>query len=82
MQEMDPPRIVDYFNDLRTISGSRCFFYCCNREEKKLPDGTITRVRDYPWLTEDLVLIDELCPWHQFYYTKTTILPSLSTNPA
>jgi len=71
MQEMDPPVIADYFNDLRTITRSRqLFFYCCNREEKTLPDGTTTRIEEYPWLKEDQVLIDELCPWHQFYYTK------------
>jgi hypothetical protein len=71
MQEMDPTVIAGYFQNLRTIAGSReLFFYCCNREEKTLPDGTITRFEDYPWLTEDQIFYDELCPWHQFYYSK------------
>ena len=71
MQEMDPPVTTGYFNDLRTIAGSRkLFFYCCNREEKTLPDATITRFEDYPWLAEDQILTEERCPWHQFYYSK------------
>ena len=43
-------------------------FYCCNREEKRLPDGTITRFADYPWRGSDRVLVDERCPWHQRHY--------------
>jgi len=69
MQEMDPPNIAAYFEDMRAISEKRpLYFYCCNREEKKLPDGTITRFANYPWDTRDNVLVDELCPWHQYYY--------------
>ena len=70
MQEMDPSTINDYFKDLRVISASRkLMFYCCNREEKQLPDGTVTKLSEYPWLDNDKVLIDELCPWHQDYYS-------------
>jgi hypothetical protein len=43
-------------------------FYCCNREEKTLSDGTITRFKDYPWNSLDNIQIDDLCPWHQQYY--------------
>ena len=44
MQEMNPSVIADYFLDLHTISSHRnIYFYCCNREVKKLPDGTITQ---------------------------------------
>jgi len=71
MQEMDPPVIADYFEDMRVMSKDKeLYFYCCNREEKQLPDGTITRFTDYPWHVLDLVLVDELCPWHQQYYAK------------
>jgi len=71
MQEMDPLVTAEYFNDLRSIAESRkLFFYCCNREEKKMQDGTITRFEDYPWLAEDQILTEEGCPWHQFYYSK------------
>jgi hypothetical protein len=69
MQEMDPPIIAAYFDDLRAISAARpVVFYCCNREEKTLPDGTVTRFSAYPWRASDQILIDELCKWHQQYY--------------
>jgi hypothetical protein len=72
MQEMDPPIISEYFNDLRSISPKGpLYFYCCNREEKQLPDGTITRFSEYPWSAFDQIMVDELCPWHQQYYTFT-----------
>lgn len=66
MQEMDPPVIARYFALLRRAETG--LFYCCNREEKRLPDGTITRFADYAWSPKDGVLLDELCPWHDFYY--------------
>jgi putative sugar O-methyltransferase len=70
MQEMNPEYISKYFDDLYSISRKKeIFFYCCNREEKFLPDGTVTRFKDYPWGILDEVLIDELCPWHQQYYS-------------
>lgn len=71
MGEMNPQHIEGYFNDIRTSVNQhgKCFFYCCNREEKKLPDGTITRISEYPWIQSDQILIDELCPWHQKYYS-------------
>jgi len=70
MQEMDPPVIAAYFDDLRSIAGHQeLMFYRCYREEKFLPDGTITRFSDYPWNSGDDILVDELCPWHQQYYS-------------
>lgn len=70
MQEMDPPVIAEYFDDFRAVSVKRpLYFYCCNREGKKLPDGTTVRFVDYPWSISDHILVDELCPWHQKYYT-------------
>lgn len=66
MQEMDPPVIARYFALLRRARTG--LFYCCNREEKRLPDGTVTRFAEYSWSLEDRVLLDELCPWHDFYY--------------
>lgn len=64
MQEMNTPVIERYFEYMQT-STVPAHFYCCNREEKKLPDGTIIRFEDYPWGGE--VLLDELCPWYQHY---------------
>ena len=69
MQEMDPGVTAGYFEDLRAAAGARpVTFYCCNREEKTLPDGTVARFSSYPWSADDEVLLDELCPWHQEYY--------------
>jgi len=70
MQEMNPSTISEYFDDLRAISAKRkVMFYCCNREEKQLPDGTVTKLDEYPWSEQDKVLIDDHCPWHQRYYS-------------
>lgn len=70
MQEMRKESIREYFSAIRKIANDReVLFYCCNREQKVLPDGTITRFSDYPWLSNDQILFDSLCPWHQQYYT-------------
>jgi hypothetical protein len=67
---MDPPIIEAYFRDLRAISKRReLFFYSCNREEKILPDGTVTRFSEYPWHAKDQIIVDALCPWHQETYS-------------
>lgn len=69
MQEMDPGVTAGYFEDLRAAAATRpVTFYCCNREEKTLPDGTVARFSSYPWSADDEVMLDELCPWHQEYY--------------
>jgi len=49
MMEMDPPVTNVYFDVLRRCPRARTAFYCCNRVEKRLPDGTVTRFFDYPW---------------------------------
>ncbi len=70
MQEMDPHVIKAYFDDIRAVALNRdLLFYCCNRQEKKLPDGVVTRFADYPWSVDDQILVDGLCPWHQYYYS-------------
>jgi len=71
MQEMDIKSINDYFKRLYFISKNRdIYFYCCNRESKKLPDGEVINFKNYPWGEDDLIVVDELCPWHQDYYSK------------
>jgi hypothetical protein len=70
MQEMEPPVIAAYFDDLRFIASNQSLvFYCGNREEKSLPDGTITKFSQYPWSAYDDNVVDELCPWHSQYYS-------------
>lgn len=66
MQEMNPDEIARYFAFMR---GRAELFYCCNRERKELPDGTVTEFDAYPWSLEDNVLLDEPCPWHQWYFS-------------
>ena len=64
MQEMDESMIEAYFDIMQT-SSAKPYFYCCNREEKILPDGNIIRFIDYPWFGD--LLIDEPCPWYEKY---------------
>ena len=64
-QEMDLVVIKNYFKFLYTQKNKSFYFYLCNREEKFLPDGSLIRFKDYPFKTKDLLIIDELCPWHQ-----------------
>jgi hypothetical protein len=65
MQEMNPEMIRTYFNLLRERKTK--LFYCCNRLEKILPDGTPARIFEFPWEAEDVFLVDEVCPWHKFF---------------
>lgn len=67
MQEMNNEVIEEYFDHIH--NNKNVYFYCCNREKKVLPDGTITEIKNYPWRENDMVILDELCPWHQKYYT-------------
>jgi hypothetical protein len=67
MQEMDNEVIKEYFDHIH--KKENVYFYCCNRKEKSLPDGTVTKINEYPWQSNDKIIIDELCPWHQEYYT-------------
>ena len=66
MQEMEKSVIGQYFEYIQ--NKLNVYFYCCNREEKSLPDGTIIRFKEYPWKLNDEIILDELCPWHQKYY--------------
>jgi putative sugar O-methyltransferase len=69
MQEMNNDSILNYFLEIRKAAlKNPTYFYCCNREEKTLPDGSISRFLDYPWKFSDELIVDELVPWHQKYY--------------
>jgi len=68
MQEMAPVAISRYFSLLRERKTR--LFYCCNRLEKRLIGGEINRFMDYPWKPDDEHLIDELCPWHQWFFGR------------
>lgn len=70
MQEMDPAVIAHYFSVLRSFD-SRRLFYCCNRLDKHMPGGEVTRFMDYPWSPDDTHYVDELCPWHQWFVGRS-----------
>jgi len=65
MQEMDMQIVEKYFNLIRSCKTK--FFYCCNRIEKKMPGGEISKFMEYPWKNSDHHVVDELCPWHQWF---------------
>ena len=69
MQEMNPVVVSEYFTNISIAAkGNSSLFYCCNRENKVLPDGTVVNFDKYPWSMENQILDDELCPWHLKYY--------------
>jgi len=65
MQEMKQASVQKYFSILREKKTKT--FYCCNRLEKVMPDGEVSRFMDYPWLPDDNHLVDEPCPWHNWF---------------
>jgi len=69
MQEMDLEIVDLYFRIMRESSGAATYFYCANRDEKMLPDGTVTRFAGYPWDERDQILDDGPCAWMQKYYS-------------
>jgi hypothetical protein len=73
MQEMTPAVIESYFKFLRKSKTK--LFYCCNRLEKTLVGGEVTRFMDYPWELTDNHVVDELTPWHQWFFS-----PSFTAN--
>ena len=64
MQEMNYKEIHSYIKMIRN-QNKETFFYCYNRISKKLSDGSIINFKDYNWSKKDLILFNELCPWHQ-----------------
>lgn len=69
MGEMDPPVIAAYFDALRSAPNPATLFYCSNRVEKISSDGFPIRFDEYPWSDDDDHLVDEMCPWHQSFYS-------------
>ena len=64
MQEMNLGVIDKYFS---IVKSAKAYFYCLNRAEKKLPDGTVTRFEDYPWgENASYLLRPEACPFYEY----------------
>lgn len=68
-QEMDMNVIHNYFDYLYAQRNKPFYLYLCNREEKTLPDGSKIAIAAYNLNNKDKILVDELCPWHQDFYT-------------
>lgn len=66
MQEMDNYTINNYFQYIKGSKAEKKYFYCCNRIEKSLPDGQITRIDQYPWAGWKMYF-NELCSWYQAF---------------
>ena len=69
MHEMNPEIIAGYFKILRTNQADATAFYCCNRINKVLADGTVTEFFQYPWHPDDRFTVDEKCPWLRMSYS-------------
>ena len=70
MQEMLPPIIANYYDILRSNQSACTTFYCCNRNFKRLSDGTELKFDEYPWKDGDEFLVDEPCSWRNLSYNK------------
>ncbi|MDA1091556.1 MAG: hypothetical protein O3A85_14760 [Proteobacteria bacterium] len=68
MMEMMPSVTARYFDVLRRCPRRQTAFYCCNRVEKRLADGTVTRFLEYPWRAADDIVVDGPCPWTRIAY--------------
>lgn len=69
MQEMEYPIISKYFDILRSSENSDTYFYNSNRLSKRLQNGDIIEFMSYPWHKDDEILVDEIVPWHKYYYS-------------
>jgi SAM-dependent methyltransferase len=67
MQEMSAGVVENYFAILRRALPPGGLFYCCNRERKVMPGGEVSEFSAYPWEAGDRILLDERCPWHQYF---------------
>jgi SAM-dependent methyltransferase len=63
--EMAPDVVEQYFALMRRLPVQ--WLYCCNRERKEMPGGEVSVFADYPWDPADDHVVDELCPWHQWF---------------
>ncbi len=68
-QEMNIDVVNNYIKYLENCDKS-FFLYHCNREEKVLPDGSITRIKDFKFKKPKKVIVDDICSWHKDYITK------------
>ena len=66
MQEMKPDSVEHYF---QVIKSNSAYFYCCNREYKKLIGGEELIFNQYPW-GDCKIIVWERCPWYKKNYNS------------
>lgn len=71
MQEMNLSTIKKYMGWIGMQNKKSVLFYCCNRENKYLPDGSLIQFNDYGWNTKDSIIFDEQCNWYDKYPINT-----------
>lgn len=67
MQEMDKEIVDEYFNLMRQSQSKPTYFYCCNRIEKILPNGSPIRFLDYPWKNSKVLWEEKNPGWYSRY---------------
>jgi hypothetical protein len=70
MQEMSEMTVARYFDFMRKHFREENFFYCCNSDFNQLNGGEISAFLKYPWKDNDSYLVDEICPWYQYFFAK------------
>ncbi len=73
MQEMNQQTISKYFRLLRDVMRNDNLFYCSNRISKLLVGGEHIKYDEYPWIANDVHLKDEICPWHRYFFSSTSV---------
>ena len=64
---MNTDIVSNYFkNYIVSVHGT--YLYSCNREQKVLPDGTITKEKDYPLDGFTQKILYEKAPWYLTHY--------------
>ena len=71
-QEMNSMTVSNYFDFMRGNLKKDNLFYCCNRTEKIMEGGEVSRFFSYPWRKEDRFLVNEYCPWHRHFLSPIT----------
>jgi len=69
-QEMNRETVNSYFDFMRVSLKKENLFYCCNRVEKIMEGGEVSRFFSYPWQKDDVHLVDECCPWHRYFLSR------------
>ncbi|MHC4587002.1 MAG: putative sugar O-methyltransferase [Planctomycetota bacterium] len=77
MQEMHSDVVAGYFTFIRSHLNKEGLFYCCNREEKVLPDGEILRFMEYPWHEMDKHLLDGEPKFYRHFFSHRPTLRQL-----